>query len=236
MKLYIDTKYKIARGITLYNNTIYDRRINEKISVDDPYSINIIGKILKSRSIMELVNSNIDNENIRLNMRLLYELDIICLESKYSKKIIYYKNPITMYIFSILLYFLRCIPVFLFFIINSLLGEKSLIVCIKTLLLVFTTIIVHELSHSLIHMYLSNFKNKFYIVIDKFSIYIVTRELLSYGKKIIALFGPLSGGVLSLIYYMIIKDNIYILITLYHLSMLLPFFEDGKHIWGINKN
>lgn len=107
MKLYIDTKYKIARGITLYNNTIYDRRINEKISVDDPYSINIISKILKSRSIMELVNSNIDNENIRLNMRLLYELDIIHLTSKYSKKIIYYKNPITMYIFSILLYFLK---------------------------------------------------------------------------------------------------------------------------------
>lgn len=232
MKLYSSTEYSIVNGVSLNEDIIFDKRINESIIVEEPYDINVIKRMFEFSSILELLNSNIDKENIKLNMKLLYDLDVIQLKSMYSKKIFYNENIIKMYTLSILSYLLRYIPLYLFLVMNTLLVNRSPSNSIITLTLVITTIVSHELIHSFMYTYFKNFKAEFYIVIDKFSIYIVTKILTCSHRRLVALSGPVMGGILALMYYIITRNIIYVIISIYHFAMLLPFFEDGKHFWN----
>ncbi len=233
MKIYKFDKYKINTGILFSNNYILDERINQKIIIDDHENKKLIKLIFNNYSIKNLLHdSDINTQCLKELLNTLYLLDIICFIRPYSNKCFFEKNIFIMTVKTIVSYMLRFIP---FIVCCSNLGMLLNTKLNKIIYIVITFIImcfVHEFSHIYCY-FICNSKNlECYFRINALNIQLITNKTNKKNSRLIACLGPLLASTCGLILFLIIHEPIILGFIFIHLSMLLPFFNDGKIIWS----
>lgn len=232
MNYYTFDLYKLNEGIEVTPNNLIDYRVCEMMEYSKDFNYTIVKYIINNNNINDLIKDKKYNvSDIKYCLQTLYELDILTFKRPFTNKIIYESNIITLYWKAIIKYIVRLLPVSLLFLGSLLIINKNFYNVINFFLLFFTLISIHELGHLVSFYVINNRKINCYVRINRFNFELCTKNLGRIDKIIISIFGPLSAIIIGLIYYILTNDIRILYCLVWHLSMLLPFFEDGKHIW-----
>ncbi|MGD6834285.1 hypothetical protein ACQCT5_19075 [Sutcliffiella halmapala] len=248
MRLPKNFKIKLNKGIYFRENGILDMRVG----MFYPYhafnkeDIKIINNIKNGDNYIKLqqqkVNHNAAYEDWIRHFKELYKLDLFYISSPYKVINLFINNHVyydqirlkmlTIFITTILLVTVPIIiSMFLIFSITKL----DIFVSICLFIIIFIgSLILHEVSHCVSYWFLSKEKYNGYFLLEKGTVYFVSNTINTLKDRIVALAGPLTGSLVSFIAINIIShSSIYFwLVPLYHLMQILPFFHDGKIIFG----
>lgn len=228
MEFYKFDRYYINKGIVLKDGYIYDARINVNIELESS-SYRIAKYIFHYNKISDIIdNHHIKMDELKDLLYLLYSNDILSLKRFLSKRSIYTNNIFNLIIKSGILFYARAsISIILLPLVFDISFLVSFIYCSIFIL----TILFHELGHLSTYYILSDYKYNVYINIDKMKFEIITALDNTLDFKLVAAMGPLFGIIISIFFSMILRERIILVFSVFHILLILPFFQDGKKIW-----
>lgn len=233
MKIYLFDRYKINTDVKFHNNYISDDRLNQKIKIEGEMNRKLVYLIFNNYNVKYLLkNEGVNKQVLRDMLSALYDLDIVYFIRPYSNKCFYDKNFFLLGIKTMVSYIIRFMPYILGYIILALLLNNKLSDIIYNIVIFFGMCFVHEFTH-LYCYYLCNSKRmECYFRINIFSIQLITNKTNKKNSRLIAISGPMLASICGILLFMINNEPIVLIFVLLHLSMLLPFFDDGKKIWS----
>ena len=233
MQIFKNENYVINKGVYINNNFIFDNRLVERLRIDETLDCKIIQDIFNVNNTSDVLKkTKAKNNEVKRHFQYLYNLDIISFKRQFTKKTIYSNNLFCVLINIILSYFLRILPFFILNFFIAIILNINIFLSLYIFIYFFTSIIVHEIGHLIVFYFLNNFKMQCFVVIEKFQIKLITCELSDFYRKIVALTGPLVAIIYLIIIIIITNQKILLLGVMLNFFMLLPFFDDGKHLWA----
>lgn len=234
MEFYKFDKYYINNRIILNETSIYDGRIEKVIPISfDDYII--IREIFKYTSISDLTKFvDFDNENLKIYLEWLYKNDFLALKRYFYKNTVYSRVVTLMFLKAILIFLVRLFIIIVGF--NTIIIKIPLIIIVKYFITFSVTFIAHELGHLITYGILNKWKFNIYINVDFLKFEVVIPVIKKFNYKAVAIMGPLSAGIISIILYILSKENIIIVFLLINILSLLPCAQDGKNLWDRNND
>lgn len=232
MNYYTFDSYTINKGIKVTPNNLIDFRVSEVMNYSKDLDYTIVKYIIGNSKVSELIkDKKYAVSDIKNCLQTLYELDILSFKRPLTNKIIYESNIIMLYWKAMIKYIVRLLPVSLLFFGSLLMIKKNFHYVLNFFVLFFALILIHEFGHLVSFYIINNRRINCYFRINRFNFELCTKNLCRKDKIIIAICGPLSAIIIGFIYYILTHDIPVLLCLVWHISMLLPFFDDGKHIW-----